>query len=431
MMLNRFKQYALTQLKLSLTKTFDYLIDNSWTAYVFPGSFDFAVKQKLRNTDDLSRYDLAVFMGYSHYMQVEAEKAFPVYAKIYAAIKAKQLLAFLIEVNNNPHEHLVQEVDPVLKGSHLYLQPYLSECSCINGTFDRLLNTRRLEIETLIISQTKKDFTHLGRELVYLSLGSGSLLQDLFNVMKLIQLGFKNISIHLVDTAYQSNLDEDFTTFTAVHQFKQILTALASENSFKYSMRTYSSLTDFENYHPNKKIDIVSAIDFDECDLGLESVLKVIQLLSENGKFYLSYHSYDLMFSRTHCIYLRNSVPDAIHPLLVKLFDNFENCLHARSLHQTPIRIAVNALIIAKSLLWYELIPRMHTHKSITLKIFTSTSADPTMTATHQELTTQYAKLFIPQETSLDIQFFTDEVALLSNQENAILISDDVVISHI
>ncbi len=183
----------------------------------------------------------------------------------------------------------------------------LTECACTEKTFLRipekafkynesLTNRRKIGEDHSVQELIKHCPPKLDLTLNYLSLGNGGLLQDFFNIAKLISKGYKRLCIALVEP--------DKTVVTSQTGFKELLTILKN---------TYE-LEDLQIYfYQNSKIEdiisdskcpqtfhFVSIVDFDDINKksSFHSVVEAHKLLDKNGILFLSVNHYDLLFGK-------------------------------------------------------------------------------------------------------------------------------------
>jgi hypothetical protein len=193
-----------------------------------------------------------------------------------------------------------------------YLYPSLYECSCaIVGKFNRFNNSRRADLEARML----QDFENFPKtkKLRYLSLGAGGALQDFINTGKLMKAGFRDLDIVLVDPFYDSGHRRN------IEDQMSFLMAAAKELKIALNMTYISSVDKAEgDFH------IIQAIDFDDFSEAFADLMRSHTFLDKEGKFYLAYSDYDLIFDQKKCISVQfhNETPAA-----KKVFDEIEGHL--------------------------------------------------------------------------------------------------------
>lgn len=79
----------------------------------------------------------------------------------------------------------------------------LSECGCVDVSHDRRLSDIRLHVEKMVLDECKKFQTsHPKEPLPILSFGPGKGLQDFIIILKLLNLGIKNIKLTFIESTY-------------------------------------------------------------------------------------------------------------------------------------------------------------------------------------------------------------------------------------
>lgn len=282
------------------------------------------------------------------------------------AKKAGLAFQLLIQIHKKPTHYLVILNDRAFGGHHVHFPPYLSECACLDSNhFDRMHNQRRQKIELEMVEFAKEKFS-LNKELRYLSLGAGKLLQDFFNISLLMQAGYTSIQVTLVDPSF-FNLEKRFWRLfkivlkgeneDKIANWKQkvvqalenwdrkglqtdvlmlLFTKLLNEQkkngrSFNDRCKEFAKseehfrkqVDQFEfllcaakekgvdlqiNYlnsikdYQRKPVHLLSAVDFDDFNKAFDDIMTSQSLLHKSGAMFLSYGLYNWMFGKTHLI---------------------------------------------------------------------------------------------------------------------------------
>lgn len=289
----------------------------------------------------------------------------------------------------------------MLDGEQGFLPLFLSECACVNGgSFNRLQNNRRNNIENHIIQNTLFDLPKT-EQLDYLGFGSGHLLEDLFIIVKLIQAGYININIHLVDPIYQGNINE----FDSINQFRCILLALVKQEKIKIDTCFYESIESYQNSNSIKKIKIATAIDFDDHDKAFKELTKIFSVLSSEGKFYLAYSGYDLYFDCNGCFQFFNHHVRKTPEVVRQLHHDIANTVASIKNDHHIINIAMFIPDGQDKLHLYYLIPTL---KNVQNKIILTLFSSKRKELFCDENLVKYVKQFLPVGQEIEIKFVRD-----------------------
>lgn len=188
------------------------------------------------------------------------------------------------DICNNPLNYIQFNEGPAYK--KFFFPPLeFFECACIKGTFNRFLNSRRVSIEKAIVSDLKVRLP-IEAPISLLSMGSGGLFQDFILIGKLIQAGYKSISLTLVDP----EIDE--TKVTSLKNF------LKNFDDVKIEIRSFKNVNQLSQ---EEKFNTIYAIDYDEFEnhhiQGAIDALASLKLLDSNGQFFLSYGKNDYVWN--------------------------------------------------------------------------------------------------------------------------------------
>ncbi len=201
--------------------------------------------------------------------------------KIFKIAEEKNLLAPLLDdVAKNRFDYL-------LKNDYkIELFRFLEECACENDYFNCFINNRRSDLENRLTQQALERFPDKSKQIRYVSLGSGNLLQDLFQIYSLLQKGYKNIDIILIDPCNKDNKD-------ALRLFSSCIQAKARELDVQLNIHPYNSYQDYNKANQQEKIDILVAVDFEVLDVHIDDVVNAHAQLSDQGFFHLSFFAQD------------------------------------------------------------------------------------------------------------------------------------------
>ncbi len=164
-----------------------------------------------------------------------------------------------------------------------WMFPFLNECACPD--FNR---KRRITIEEQIIDFAK-GLQNCETPLIYMSLGSGGLLQDFFIVSKLLLQQHLILKVVLIDSA--NNIDK-------LRQFKQLI-FIAAERHIQLSIEQFPTISEYHAQYPNEKAQLITSIDFKNIfkDEVFDDVMITQSLLAENGKFFFLFDNFEFYFS--------------------------------------------------------------------------------------------------------------------------------------
>lgn len=147
----------------------------------------------------------------------------------------------------------------------------LSECTGGVCSLSRCSNNERQIFDSKVIETIKKNYPNKENILTYVSLGSGSLLSDCVILSKLIDIGYKNINIHLIDFRYEEMLEscgkgKDLLTLASNYQFIQLISWLNNFGSKEQRLNFYAYST-VESFYlvsqeKNIKSDIILGLDY-------------------------------------------------------------------------------------------------------------------------------------------------------------------------
>ena len=151
----------------------------------------------------------------------------------------------------------------------------LSWCTCV-------LDGNRIALIIDLIEQIKVTHPNRNQPLVYTSLGSGGLLQDYLTIKELLNAGYKNINVNLIDLIYPDvpltpkegllnvtqQIHETFLKqikdVPKIKLFKEKIDKLAQKSNSKITITTYNR-TEWYKYkaskYNGKKSDILLMVD--------------------------------------------------------------------------------------------------------------------------------------------------------------------------
>lgn len=192
-----------------------------------------------------------------------------------------------------------------------YLLVGLFECACHHTRlFDRLQTIRRLDNENRIIDLARQTTDNLPcHRFNYLSLGSGGCLQELCLVIKLIQNGFTNINMHLIEP----KLGEQENPYIEAEQnFRYLINALNNELNTTINICVHHSLISCIT-QVSTPFHLITALDFDELPYsGLPDLLLCQQSLADNlGAVFISWLNFDFTLFNNHGMMHRHDPDNA------------------------------------------------------------------------------------------------------------------------
>lgn len=147
----------------------------------------------------------------------------------------------------------------------------LKECACSEGC-DRLSKDRRLKFETALIESLEENVPQKNQPIRLLSIGCGKLLQETILIGKLIQKGFLNIEMTLVDF-----IIEEPKLYALRRFFKRTFPEV------KISLATAHTVLDIQ---AEAQFDLIYTIDFGD-------LLRAYDISNDYGSF-LYFQIYDL-----------------------------------------------------------------------------------------------------------------------------------------
>ncbi|MCH9610126.1 MAG: hypothetical protein S4CHLAM81_02120 [Chlamydiales bacterium] len=228
--------------------------------------------------------DLRSFYRYSESLELQVSH------RIERGKAAQHLFEFL----DDPKQYLILSYG-MMDGSYVTLPPLIRECACVNsGNFNRFMTDRRTQLETSLLQNVVTNFPPESSEIRYLGFGAGELLQDFINVGNLMRAGYKKIEVVLVDPALKLVANDD--EMRDQDQF-EFLFAVAHELGIKFSVEYHHSYR-----NTSGKFHIIAAIDHDYfLSTAFEDSVAVHSLLKPNGRYYLAFDRYDLIFDHIGC----------------------------------------------------------------------------------------------------------------------------------
>lgn len=202
------------------------------------------------------------------------------YEKVFDIAHEKELLPELIaEVKDHPVRYFVSLY--AAGWNHEVVFPPFSECGCLSHAYNRLRTSRRQEVEQKIVDSARTTCPPESHpQMTYLSLGAGELLQELVIAGHLIELGYQKIELIFIERKYHNNTFDNF---------QKLFTEIAKQKSIAIQMSLYESMNEYVATSPDKRLDIASAIDFEDFTASnLPDFLSVQEQLSANGLFFMS-----------------------------------------------------------------------------------------------------------------------------------------------
>lgn len=187
-----------------------------------------------------------------------------------------------------------------------FLLPFLSECACIgNGIFNRFKNDMREKIESSVLDFLKNRVTEANcKEINYLSLGAGELLQDFIIINKMLLIlsesdrKITQVKVTLIDPIYK---DMTENLLNAGDQF-EYLVELANELGILLSLKIYSSINEYQA-NDSKQQDVIMATDFDNFHTtAFKSAINAHKMLHTNGRMFLSFWKERYILGKTQSL---------------------------------------------------------------------------------------------------------------------------------
>jgi|GEM_PF-6489139 len=344
-----------------------------------------------------------------------------------------QLRDMFNDLLSNPKEWLISNND----GSTILL-PSLSECSCINSHhFDRLLNSRRDDIDACIFSFVDNRFpAPANARIHYMGFGGGNLLADFIIVAKLIQMGFREIKVSLIDPSHMSYTighwgyrtypaylqaiqGKDYKDVTPediriseslpLEQFR-LLSGYAAENGVDMTINPYPSIAEYLAVE-HESVDVITALDLDDFRRdAFADIMAAHKTLHEEGRMFLSVNTSDYIFSADSCVVAED--------------DDLENTLRAGVVALLPVREDKTRLRIASlipqdmfDLIDSVILPYIWKHKHIThvditlsepqeVNYFGSAlGVDRVNENISADALLHYIQLFLPRSIQVSLQF--------------------------
>lgn len=161
----------------------------------------------------------------------------------------------------------------------------LSRCShnCIST------KTREQEVEAKILALMENVYTD--QTINYVSVGSGSLLQDWLNIAKLIQKGFYKFAIHLIDESYDTSFKQSSANRAppmAVEKLaelkEQFQKGLEALGAAELNVQTHISVAGYAQEYAEAPINILTSVDVPSGTDRRVGLLEVGRLVATEGR---------------------------------------------------------------------------------------------------------------------------------------------------
>jgi hypothetical protein len=327
--------------------------------------------------------------------------------------KLEEYQHFLLRVEREEKEgNLVQFYENLLTGKDVLkthsdwqgkdasLYPTLSECRC-NGHEREI----RQELEAEIMKQALNRYPVAStKELTYLSLGSGNLLQDFIIIFKLLKAGYKQISVSLIEPDLSDINKEQF----------RMICRIAQEVNAVVHVNYYPTVDQFITQTKSSKVHLISAIDFENIFKKevFDDLMKTKELLDEHGFFLFSFDQYKLGLTKNAMIPLLKEERQFISAI-------FQAIDKEKSLHKQHLNLAMlgqKALFMQ----WIYLLPALKQYEFETLTIllpapekrsyFNQPTGEVNKGFTEENLS-QFLSLCLPGK-KISVKFINDPGAL-------------------
>lgn len=146
------------------------------------------------------------------------------FEKLFPALYQKDKAEGIQLVENRLIIRLIKLIDSLQKDAH-----GLSWCNCAQAPAHLRI---RLALE--VFDRVVRQFPDAAQKLAYTSYASGKLLQDIIIIAGLIELGYANLIIHLIDLAYERKR-QDLASLYAPVIFKKLIRSFTSDKQQKDS----------------------------------------------------------------------------------------------------------------------------------------------------------------------------------------------------
>lgn len=275
-----------------------------------------------------------------------------------------------------------------------------SECACNRGTFNRVLNSRRADIEKAILSDIKADCP-ITSSISLLSLGSGGLFQDFIIIGKLIQEGYKAISLTLVDPEIDDKKVESLKNF------------LGNFNDVKIDIYSYKNVHQIPQ---EERFNAIYAIDYDQFEnTNIKDSIDIIanlKQLDSNGNLYLCYAENDYVWNEKKGLkYMQGG---ARTPLISNVSKKIKSYLSKHSKDSLQIGVFSNVTRVFPLLLGLlKAMKKSPKDKTLNFKILKFEDAR-SLYKSDVDKTSQFITLLFEQFTNMKIDIVND----LSNDKN-------------
>ena len=130
----------------------------------------------------------------------------------------------------------------------------LSICQCANYPAALQSQTINRVSDAMEVSYPDKS-----KELSYVSIGSGGMLFDWLNIVKMIKNGYQHINISLIDPKYATLTSQKLTVMKT--QFLATLTLFAHLKGSKVSVQIFDSTSRYLSTNSDEKVNVLMGVD--------------------------------------------------------------------------------------------------------------------------------------------------------------------------
>jgi hypothetical protein len=202
-------------------------------------------------------------------------------------------LACLIE---KPHmcvttESMAMASNYAIRNQISRVQPFSEGAFSIAPVFDRTKTSHRRDLENQMMADIEKSHPKRDELLSYMSLGSKELLQDVVNIGRLLNAGYKKLAVYLIDSTTPQDLIECFT---------DLMQRYAQSKQATLDIFASRTMQQHKEKFPNAHMHIVSAVGYDEDNENAPkgAIVAAHSTLDESGKMYLSWSCWDCLFTQ-------------------------------------------------------------------------------------------------------------------------------------
>lgn len=178
---------------------------------------------------------------------------------------ASQTLGFLKSVGREPRAYMAYAQGSMGEAANIIFS--FSECACIDGQFNRMLNDRRVTVEAGILSDISSRFPDKNQPLNIMSFGSGHLGNEFVLLGLLVKAGYNNIRFVLIDTYYGEQADRkreaadpNEVSAGSLVDFYRLIPPLAAVG-VNFQIESYEDVDKYLADHKEPSLDVIIGID--------------------------------------------------------------------------------------------------------------------------------------------------------------------------